>query len=445
MKVITLILTLFFATGVFHNAVAQPSFLQSGPMVCYSEMREVALWVQTNAPASVKFVYWDKEKPDRKFSTHEAATLAGQAYTCKLIADSVAPGKQYKYALYINGIKVERPYPLEFQAQALWQWRSEPPGFTVVLGSCAYINEAQYDRPGKPYGDGYPIFRSIHQLRPDIMLWLGDNTYLREADWNTRTGILHRYTHTRSLPELQPLLGSTHHYAIWDDHDFGPNDSDSGFLNKDATLDAFKFFWGNPSCGVNGQSGITTRFCWADVEFFLLDNRFFRTPNNRQTGEKTVLGKAQFEWLIDALSSSTATFKIVAIGGQVLNPVATHETYANVAAEEREKLISEITANKIKGVFFVTGDRHHTELTKLERTNTYPLYDLTVSPLTSGPHVQAKEENNTLRVPNTLVMERNFATITFSGPYNDRKMTITVYNTDGKNLWTREISLKELR
>lgn len=445
MKLVLLVLASLFATSPFQRVFAQESLLLSGPMVCTSEMREAALWVQTTSPASVKFVYWDKEKPDRKFSTHEVRTNVEEACTCKLLADSVALGKRYQYALYINGVKVERPYPLEFQSQALWQWRTDPPEFTVALGSCAYINEEAYDRPGKPYGGGYEIFRSIHDLRPDVMLWLGDNTYLREADWNTRTGILHRYTHTRSLPELQPLLGSTHHYAIWDDHDFGPNDSDRSFWNKETTLEAFKLFWGNPSYGVNGERGITTQFRWADVDFFLLDNRFFRSPDNRKTGEKTILGKAQLEWLIDALSSSTATFKIVAIGGQVLNPVASHETYTNVASGEREKLISEISANKIKGVFFVTGDRHHTELTKHEQKNSYPLYDLTVSPLTSRAHTQAEKENNTLRVPETLVTERNFATLSFSGSYKDRRMMIAVYNSDGKKLWTKEVGLKELR
>lgn len=39
-------------------------------------------------------------------------------------------------------------------------------------------------------------------------------------------------THSRSVAELQPFLASTHHYAIWDDHDYGPNDSDRGFYNK---------------------------------------------------------------------------------------------------------------------------------------------------------------------------------------------------------------------
>ena len=113
-----------------------------------------------------------------------------------------------------------RPYKLRFQTLKLWQHREEPPPFRVALGSCAFVNEAPYDRPGRGYGNDYEIFMSINDRRPDIMLWLGDNTYLREPDWNTRTGVLNRYTHTRSLPQMQPLLAASHNYAIWDDHDF---------------------------------------------------------------------------------------------------------------------------------------------------------------------------------------------------------------------------------
>ncbi|GIW22755.1 MAG: hypothetical protein KatS3mg068_1762 [Candidatus Sericytochromatia bacterium] len=34
------------------------------------------------------------------------------------------------------------------------------------------------------------------------MIWLGDNAYLREADWYSWRGIGKRYTHTRSLKNL---------------------------------------------------------------------------------------------------------------------------------------------------------------------------------------------------------------------------------------------------
>jgi alkaline phosphatase D len=117
------------------------------------------------------------------------------------------------------------------------------------------------------------------------MMWGGDNFYYREPDWNTRTGMIHRNTHSRSIPEIQPLLGSVHHYAIWDDHDYGPNDADRSFWNKNMSLEMFKLFWANPNYIFENEA-CTGTFQWNDVQFFMVDNRWFRTPNDNHTGDR---------------------------------------------------------------------------------------------------------------------------------------------------------------
>lgn len=434
------VLVLSFTTFL----LPQEKYLQSGPMAGYSEMREVLLWVQTNASVKVKFAYYEEGNSSPKQFTEEVVTENQSAYTAKLTAENLEPGRKYQYLLFINGKEVKRPYPLTFQTQKLWQWREEPPDFDFVIGSCAYVNDPPYDRPGEPYGQHYEIFEAIYNQHPDMMLWMGDNVYLRETDWFSRSGILYRYTHTRSLPELQPLLGSAHHYAIWDDHDYGFNNSDRSFRQKQNTLEAFKLFWGNPTFGINGKPGITTMFQWADIDFFLLDNRYYRSPNERSTTERTILGEEQVDWLIDALTVSAAPFKIIVMGGQFLSPVTYSENYANFS-EERNRIIRLITQEKVSGVLFFTGDRHHSELSKLERPNQYPLYDLTVSPLTAGPHTSAAEEPNYLRVPGTLVIERNFARLEVSGPGADRTLKISVFNSTGNELWTQIIKANDLK
>ncbi|MCS6809546.1 MAG: alkaline phosphatase family protein [Candidatus Kapabacteria bacterium] len=430
--------------GSLYAQNASHALLQSGPMLGYAQMREVALWVQTKQPARVKFVYYETTQASVRYETQEVLTSRENAYVAHCYATEVEPGRRYTYELYINGKKVSRPYRMEFQTLPLWQWRSDPPTFKIATGSCSYINEPQYDRPGKPYGSNYQIFSAIHACRPDAMVWLGDNIYLREPDWTSRTGILKRYTHTRSIPELQPLLASTHHYAIWDDHDYGPNDADRSFWAKHWTYEAFRLFWANPSYGIEGKPSCITHAEWGDVELFMLDNRTFRSPNSRKTGERRMLGDEQIQWLIDALSSSRATFKIIAVGGQVLNPLAIYENYATFP-EERQKLLDLIEKENIKGVVFLTGDRHHTELNKLERAGTYPLYEFTISPLTAGTSPRAAEEANPLRVPGTFVGEHNFALLEFSGPLKDRVLKCTVYNADGKELWSYSIKASELR
>jgi len=436
-----LFISLFFIQTVF---VFAQDLVQSGPMVGYSTMREAFLWVQTTQAAEVHFEYFDKDNPRQRFKTKKHTTQVKSGFVGQFIADQILPGKTYQYELFVNGKRVKRKYPMEFQSQTLWQWRTDPPEVNFVIGSCAYVNETRFDRPGTPYGSGYEIFESIHKKNPDFMLWLGDNTYLREADWNSRTGFLHRYTHTRSLPELQPLLASTHHYAIWDDHDFGPNDSDGSFPLKDTATEMFKLFWGNPNYDAINQGGITGSFQWADLDFFLLDNRYYRTSNKNFTGKREMLGKDQIDWLINALASSLATFKFVAIGGQVISSEAQHENYATFP-EEREYLLNKIREARIEGVIFLDGDRHHTGLSKMQESKSvYPLYDLTCSPLTSGAY-DDREELNVYNLRETLFGKHNFGMLNVSGPKKDRVLNIKIFDRDGKEVWTKDIRAKDLR
>ena len=420
------------------------SVLQAGPMVGYSDTREVKLWVQTKKAAKVQIRYHEVGKPTLAYVTNEVYTNRQTVFIAHLLADKVEPGKKYAYEVLVADRKVSLPYPTQFQTQSLWQWRVDPPAFRFAVGSCTYVNEPEVDRPGKPYGGGYEIFSAMSAQKPDFMIWSGDNTYTREVDWNSRTGVLRRYTHTRSLPEMQPLLANTHNYALWDDHDYGPNDADRSYWLKPVTLEAFKLFWTNPNYIF--PEGCAGTFFWNDCQFFLLDDRTFRAPNDMPDGpEKAYYGDKQIQWLVDALTFSQATFKFIVSGGQIINPTKAFENYS-IYGTERDRLLKAITDAKIPGVLFITGDRHHSILHKLDRSGTYPLYDLTISPLTSSvAQPRADELKQPTYVENTLVTERNFGLLNVSGPLKDRVLTIKVYDQKGAERWSRDIKASELR
>lgn len=410
-------------------------------MLGYCEHKEVLVWVQTTAAAEVKMAYTG---PTGTYESEEIETEKASAFTAKLIADEVMPGTTYTYEIFVNGVAQSFDYPLEFTTQSLWRYRKEAPDFSVALGSCTFVNEPAADRPGKGYGDNYGIFDAMAEKSPDLMLWLGDNTYLREPDFYSRKGFHHRYTHTRALPEMQKFLASTHHYAIWDDHDYGPNNSDRSWIHRDLAKETFDAFWGNPTSGLEanenvfGAEGITSMFRYNDVDFFLLDNRSFRTPNDqKRPGNKTLLGQPQLDWLIESLVFSDAPWKMVCIGGQVLNTAQRFENYINLAPNELRYLLARITEENIQGVVFLTGDRHHTELSELRLGNGEMVYDVTISPLTSG--TGRPDEVNRDRVEGTLVTENNFGMLRFTGPREQRKLTVEVFDAAGKNLWTKEL------
>jgi len=426
------------------TASAQKSLLQSGPMVGYGQMTEVMLWVQTTKPAAVQFRYWNLQEPAKASLSKSVNTSADRANVAHVLIDGLQPGTKYGYELRVNGKAVKRPYPLRFQTLPLWHWRADPPDFTVAFGSCLYINEAEWDRPGTSYGSDYGILSVIASKNPDVMLWLGDNTYYREVDWHTVGGLKHRWTHTRSVRQLQALLAATHNYATWDDHDYGPNDADRSYRLRSEALENHKLFWANQTYGTEETKGVFGRFEWADVEFFLLDDRYHRSPNRAPNDEsKTMFGREQLQWLMDGLVSSNAPFKIVATGNQVLNPSTAGETFYNYQ-HEYETLLRFIREQKIPGVVFLSGDRHLTELVTLNDTTFYPLYDYTSSSLTAGLS-SFKDTDNPNIVPGTLVNDaHNFGILKFTGPRKNRVLIMECWDHTGKLRWRHEIKASQL-
>lgn len=67
---------------------------------------------------------------------------------------------------------------------------------------------------------------------------------------------------------------------------------------------------------------------------------------------------------IRALKASSAPFKLVAIGSQVLNDAADYENYATMP-QERAELLRRIEEEGIHGVLLL-GDRHFTELSEVK-------------------------------------------------------------------------------
>jgi alkaline phosphatase D len=410
---------------------AQNTLLQSGPMLGPITLRDATIWVQTKQVTFVQIEYKIKGSSDSFQESAPVIADASNHFMVSIHLINLVPGTNYEYKVKIKNEYLSLSYPLEFRTQEHWQFRKEAPDFSFTAGSCFYVNDVTYDRPGKPYGGEYEIIKVISNTRPDFMLWLGDNTYLREGDYESKSGIYYRQSHTRSLPELQPLLAQVPHYAIWDDHDYGPNDSDWTYPLKGHALEAFKNFWPSEAYGAGHTDGVTSSFVWNDCQFFMLDNRWYRTV---QKENGTILGDIQKYWLKEALLASTASFKFVAVGGQFLSDYAAFENFANYK-DERQELIDFIDEHKIKNVVFLTGDRHHSEISHLVTPNGIKIYDITSSALTSTTYDHTKEPN-THRIPGSMISERNFAVFKVTGERKDRKLSVVFKNTQGKDVYS---------
>ncbi len=429
----------------------------SGPMLGQIETSTAKIWVQNTVDGNIQCWYWPlaKNKLVKKAyaEKNNFQDIATTIFSATNLTDSTV------YAYYIGTTFINKTIGT-FTTKQNWAFRKPIPDVSFITGSCTYINDPAVDRVytdmaklnklGTPYGGDTTIFKTMANTPAQFMLWLGDNWYTREVDYSSEWGLNNRPSKERQNSFYQPLLKAMSHYAIWDDHDFGPNDCDASYILANESRSAFKRFWVNPSYG-NGQKGTYTKITNADADFFLLDDRTWRSNDNMAdsiNGEpnmaKRMYGYEQMEWLKNQLLGSNANFKFIVTGSQILNPFSPYDCFRKFPAEYNE-LMSFLNIEKINGVMFLTGDRHHTEVIKKERDNLYPLYDITVSPLTSGTHkFSGLEKNNAARILG-IDEKQNFAKVTITGPVNNRKLSFNFIGANGEQLANWSVMANDLK
>jgi alkaline phosphatase D len=428
-----------------------------GPMLGYQTHREVAITLTTRDAAEVRLDYWISDRPEtRRSLTHVdpwVSPAGGQPQ--QFVLPVLEMGATYDYAIIIDGEPAERAYPLTFRTQDQWEWRGPPPAFSFLFGSCAYINDPPYDRPGRPYGAGTTIFRHMADSGAEFMIWAGDNLYLRESDWSSASGIWYRFQKDFSHPDLQPLFARMPHYATWDDHDFGPNNSNRAYELKHVTLAAFTTHFANRTWGEPDNPGVYGKFQYGDAAFFLLDNRYHRDESEidqDRHADKSMYGRRQVEWLLNNLAAMHegnnrrhSPIRFIVTGGQFTSD----RTYPGAEgnhryARERAEILDFIRHHRIPGVIFLSGDVHYTELVRRDDLLDYPLYELTSSPLAAGAHSRPLGDDP-YRIAGTAVQTQNYCRIALSGPADDRVVTITCHGADGALLWTHAIRVNDLQ
>ena len=406
----------------------------------YADYTSAIVWAQTAAPGTVEI----EVTPEAGGAVRTFALTASDAndYVVQLRVPGLDPGKRYRYRVRAHGETREG----SVRTQRFAARREDAPDVVIAFGSCHFVAYPNAAFPADNGGD-YQIFDAIAAKSPDVMLWLGDNVYLQTPDFTDPGAMATHYAQARAFEPLQRLFNTVPQLAIWDDHDYGPNDSDRSYPFKHETLKLFQRYWPNPSFGLPGVPGIFGWVRLADVDLFLLDDRYHRHPNRYpNVAEKSMFGAAQFEWLKEALLSSDAHVKLVASGSQWWNRASRFEGLHQFPDEQR-RLSEWLRKQKIDGVVFLSGDRHFGELLRIERASTYPLYEFTSSPLTykAFENPDAAERTNPDLVPGTLQTRRQFGMIRVTGPANRRRLAFEAYDSDGGLLWRHEIAATELR
>jgi alkaline phosphatase D len=423
------------------SAVPFPAAANLTVMHGYADVTSALLWVMADTAGPITVSWQPEGQAMERRLTLEATAASGNVVLARLTG--LVPGKAVPYR--VSGDGDTRAGMLT--TQPAWSKAEDARDLAIAFGSCFFLADANPTWGGQEYGGGFGIFDAIAAMKPDLMVWVGDNLYFQKPDEFDPSSMAMRYQRQRTFPPLQKLLTAAPHLATWDDHDYGPNNADASYVMKGDSLQLFRRYWANPSYGLPDVPGIFGHARWGDVELFLLDDRWYRSANDARDGpDKTMFGAQQLAWLRNALIRSQAPFKFVVNGSQMWNRVNRFEGWNHYATEQRA-FADWLLAQQIDGVVFLSGDRHFSELLKINRPGAYPLYEFTSSPLTSRPwtNPDTAEHQNGDVVPGTLIGKRQFGMLRVTGPGGDRVLALESYDAEGNRLWRNEIRARDLK
>ena len=312
----------------------------------------------------------------------------------------------------------------------------------IAFGSCA--------KPGRPQ----PIWETIISAEPDLFLFVGDNVYADTEDMAVMRKV---YEKQAAVPGFQSLRRTVFVDGVWDDHDYGQNDAGREYPKKKEAQKEYARFFQLPEDSIRrSREGIYDAwFSGAEgqrVQVILLDTRYFRSKLKQAFGtirksgnyvatrgdDVTLLGEAQWEWLEEQLKNP-ADLRVIVSSIQVVPEEHGWERWSTFP-DERDRLYRLIEDTRANGVIFVSGDRHHYELSRDTR-GPYPLYDLTSSGLNEH-RADNKKEPNRHRV-GRLGRGPNFGLLEID--WSAREVELRVVDDRNATQISHRVKLEELR
>lgn len=306
---------------------------------------------------------------------------------------------------------------------------------TIAFGSCS-----DQKRPK-------PLWDDVVAAKPDLWIWLGDNIYGDSQNMDTLRA---KYNRQKSEPGYQALRQSTPIIGVWDDHDYGVNDGGKEYPKRVESQQLMLDFLDVPANDplrkqTGGYSVHTYGPKGKQVKVILLDGRYFRDPLKKDSGGKNnvpdpsgdILGEAQWTWLEQQLTNSTADVHIIGCGIQFISDDHPYEKWGNFPTAQK-RLWDLLGKTKPKGAMLISGDRHIGEISKTQIPGLgYDLYDITSSGLT---HTWAapRDEPNKHRVKD-MVVKLNFGLITIDWSKKPLTASVSIMGDNRANFLTHEI------
>ena len=408
------------------------SALVHGPLVGNVTDTSASFWVRTAIECDLEVVV---SAADDELHSKNVRSKSVDDFTAVISIDGLKPDTEYAYSIIQNGQGVD------VRNNTNQKFRTFPESGTPSKFSIAFGGGAGYVPENERMWD------TIESFDPSAILLLGDNVYIDDPE----SVAMQQYTYQRrqSRPEWRKLTARSPVFTIWDDHDFSTDDSWGGadieipFWKKDWVFPIFRQNWANPGYGGGDeQPGCWYSFQIGDVDFIMLDCRYYRTSPKVEDG-KSMLGPVQKAWLKQQLLEAKGTFKVLcsSVPWDFRTKGGSLDTWNGYRAEH-EEILGFLDQHKIEGVVLMSADRHRSDCWKLARPDGYDLYEFNSSRLTNQ-HVHATmEKKGALFSYNE---PQSFGLVTFDTTLDDPTVGYEVVNINGEKPHSITVKRSELK
>lgn len=272
----------------------------------------------------------------------------------KAYLDSLSPNTQYYYRLEINDtIDAFEGYSGTFTTPA-----DSAFSYKIAFGSCMVT------------GSNSSIFKQIASENPLLFISTGDLHY-ENINSNCASNFKQAYYRVFSSPAQSELYRSTAFAYMWDDHDYGNNNSDASAICKEEAIAAYREFIPHyPLAFREDDSPISQSFSLGRVRFLMTDLRSQKVQPEYDGCERIRVGtnfgsEAHLTWFQDQLLTAKDSGQVVVWLSGI--PYINHEGGPNYECdedddwggfpEERQAIANFVKEHQIP-ISIICGDAH---------------------------------------------------------------------------------------
>jgi alkaline phosphatase D len=253
--------------------------------------------------------------------------------------DGLKPDTRYYYAVEIDGTTDTA------RRGTFKTFPDAPASFRVVFGSCAST------------GSESRVFDTIREHQPSVFLHLGDFHY-ENISKDAPDEFREAFGRVLSSSTQSHLYRSVPIDYVWDDHDWGPNDSDR---TNPARRSAHRVYRETvPHYDLDGdESPLYHAFTIGRARFIVLDTRSARDP--RRSVRPSMLGAKQKQWFLEQLADASKKYPLVFLVQSVPWIAETGKTADGWApyCEERREIAKQIDSLDLtQRLVMLSGDAH---------------------------------------------------------------------------------------